>query len=33
MDWVLMIMFGLAGAVSTYGMIEFFKYFHDKENR
>jgi hypothetical protein len=33
MDWILMIMFGLAGAVSTYRMIKLFKYFHDKENR
>lgn len=33
MDWILMIMFGIAGAATTYGMIEFFKYFHGKENK
>ena len=32
MDWMLLFMFGVAGAVSTFGMIEFFRYFHDKEN-
>lgn len=33
MDWVLLFMFGVAGTVSTFGMIEFFRYFHDKESK
>lgn len=33
MDWTLMIMIGAAGALSTFGMIEFFRYFHNKENK
>ena len=33
MDWVLLFMFGVAGAASTLGMIEFFRYFHDKESK
>jgi len=32
MDWtILLIMLG--GGISTFGMIEFFRYFHDKENK
>jgi hypothetical protein len=33
MDWVLLLMFGVVGAVSTFGMIEVLRYFHDKENK
>ena len=33
MDWMLLFMIGVAGAVSTFGMIEFFRYFYDKENK
>ena len=33
MDWILLLMFGVAGGLSTFGMIEFFRYFHDKENK
>ena len=33
MDWVLLFMFGVAGAVSTFGMVEFFRYFHNKKNK
>ena len=30
---MLLFMIGVAGAVSTFGMVEFFRYFHDKENK
>jgi hypothetical protein len=33
MDWMLLFMIGVAGVVSTFSMIEFFRYFHDKENK
>lgn len=32
MDWTLMLMIAAAGGLSTFGMIEFFRYFHNKEN-
>ena len=33
MDWTLMILIGIVGGVSTYGMIEVLRYFHDKERK
>jgi fluoride ion exporter CrcB/FEX len=33
MDWMLLLMFGVVGAVSTFSMIEVLRYFHDKENK
>jgi hypothetical protein len=33
MDWVLLIMIGVAGGLSTLGMINILRYFHDKENK
>jgi len=32
MDWTLLLMIAIAGGLSTFGMIEFLRYFHDKEN-
>jgi hypothetical protein len=33
MDWVLLIMIGVAGGLSTLGMVSILRYFHDKENK
>jgi len=33
MDWVLLVMIGVAGGLSTLGMINILWYFHDKENK
>jgi len=33
MDWTLMILIGIVGGTSTYGMIRVLGYFYDKENK
>ncbi len=33
MDWTLMLLIGVCGAASTFGMIGVLRYFHDKENK
>ncbi len=33
MDWILLIIIGVVGGLSTLGMINMFWYFHDKENK
>jgi hypothetical protein len=33
MDWMLLFMIGVAGAVSTFGMIELFRWGYNKENK
>ena len=33
MDWMLLFMIGVAGGLSTFGMINVLYYFHDKENK
>ena len=33
MDWMLLLMFGVAGAVSTFIMIEVFRWGYNKEKR
>ena len=32
MDWLLLLMIAVAGGLSTYGIIVFLCYMHDKEN-
>jgi len=31
MDWILLLMIAVAGGLSTFGMISFLHYMHDKE--
>jgi len=33
MDWILLIIIGVVGGLSTLGMINILYYFHDKENK
>jgi hypothetical protein len=33
MDWALLVMIGIAGGLSTLGMINILWYFHNKENK
>ena len=33
MDWTLILLIGVAGGLSTFGMINILYYFHDKENK
>ena len=33
MDWILMLLIGVCGGVSTFAMIRILCYFHDKENK
>ena len=33
MDWTLMVLIGIFGLLSTYGMIRILWYLHDKENK
>jgi len=33
MDWTLMLLIGIVGGISTYGMIRLLWYLHDKENK
>ena len=33
MDLTLLLLIGGLGILSTFGMIEFFRYFYDKENK
>ena len=33
MDWTLLILIGIVGGTSTYGMIRVLRYFYDKENK
>ena len=33
MDWGLMLLIGIVGGLSTFGMINVLYYFHDKENK
>jgi len=33
MDWMLLFIIGVAGGLSTLGMISILRYFHDKENK
>ena len=33
MDWTLMLLIGVVGGISTFGMISILYYFHDKENK
>jgi len=32
MDWVLLLLIGIVGGSTTYGMIRILSYLHDKEN-
>ena len=33
MDWVLLLLIGIVGGLTTYGMIRILSYLHDKENK
>jgi len=33
MDWTLIFLIAITGGLSTLGMIEILRYFHDKENK